>query len=254
MHELAVTAGHRLEHVAEIGSTSAELVARAANGERGPLWLVADTQVSGRGRNARNWSSPAGNLYASVLLTDPARPAHVAELSFVLSLALRDAVLAAAGLHKHDGLRLKWPNDLLADGAKTAGLLLEGGQARGAAFVVAGFGVNLVSHPRETPYPAIHLRACGLDITRDRLLAELSSAVVRRMDQWKAGAGFDATRRDWLACAHGVGAPMRVTTLNESFEAVFEGIDENGRLLAATANGVRAVSAGDVFPLEGEPA
>jgi BirA family biotin operon repressor/biotin-[acetyl-CoA-carboxylase] ligase len=167
----------------------------------------------------------------------------------VLSLALRDAVLTAAGLHDSDLLRLKWPNDLMAENRKTAGLLLEGGQQRGKTFVVAGFGVNIVSHPEGTAHPATHLRAAGLDAERDGLLAALSGAAVRRLDQWQRGENFAEIRRDWLAVAYGLGQGLRVATLGESFEATFEGIDLAGRLIAGTPAGRRLVNAGEVFPL-----
>jgi BirA family biotin operon repressor/biotin-[acetyl-CoA-carboxylase] ligase len=248
---VAGTAGHRFEHVAEIGSTNATLLERARAGDLGPLWLLADVQVAGRGRNARHWVSPKGNLYVSLLLSDPSPPAHVAELSFVLSLALRDAVLAAAGLHDAPEFRLKWPNDLMAEGQKTAGLLLEGGQIAGASFVVAGFGVNIVSHPEGTTHRATHLALTGLAVERDGLLGALSDAVVRRLAQWNRGMSFANIRTDWLVRAYGLGEPMRVATLAESFDGVFEGIDPAGRLIAATASGRKIISAGDVFPLAG---
>lgn len=245
----AIAAAHRLEHVAAIGSTSAALVERGQGGESGPLWLCADEQLQGRGRNARHWVSPAGNLYVSLLLTDPAPVPRIAELSFVLALALRDAVLAAAGLYESDALTLKWPNDLMADGRKAAGLLLEGGSAAAGPFVVAGFGVNIVSHPEGTAHPATHLLAMGLTLDRDGLLAALGDAVLARLAQWGRGAGFSAVRADWLAHAHGLGSPLRVVTLGESFEGIFAGLDEVGRLRLDTSSGPRMVSAGDVFPL-----
>ncbi|HEV7718532.1 MAG TPA: biotin--[acetyl-CoA-carboxylase] ligase [Arsenicitalea sp.] len=245
----AAGAGHRLEHVAEIGSTNAELVARARAGELGPLWLVSDVQTSGKGRNTRHWVSPRGNLYASLLLTDPAPSTHIAELSFVLSLALRDAVLAAAHLHDDPALALKWPNDLMVEGQKTAGLLLEGGQVGGMSFVVAGFGVNIVSHPDGTTHKAIHLAAAGHILDRDSLIAALSDSVASRLAQWDRGAGFARLRTSWLTYAYGRGQPMRVNTLAESFEGVFETIDAGGRLVVKTPDGERIISAGEVFAL-----
>lgn len=245
----AASAGHRLEYVAEIGSTNAVLLERARQGEHGPLWLVADVQTSGRGRNAREWTSPEGNLYASVLLTDPAPPQHIAELSFVFSLALRDAVLAAAHLHDDASLTLKWPNDLMADGRKTAGLLLEGGQAGKVPYVVAGMGVNIVTHPEGTTHRATHLGAAGYRLDRDSLIAALTDAVAARLALWDRGANFARIRKDWLAVAYGLHRPLRVNTLSESFEGVFETVDEIGRLVVATSAGQKIVSAGEVFIL-----
>lgn len=245
----ATSAGHRLEKVPSIGSTNAALVERAGQGETGPLWLVADRQELGRGRNARAWSSPEGNLYASLLLTDPAPAANVAELSFVLSLALREAVLAASGLAESAALSLKWPNDLMAEGRKAAGLLLEGGQAQGRAFVVAGFGVNIASHPDGTTHPATNLTAAGFSLDRDQLAAALADAVASRIADWNRGANFAAIRAAWLKAAHGLGATLRVNTVAESFEGTFDTIDPSGRLVVVTPTGNRLVSAGDVFVL-----
>jgi BirA family biotin operon repressor/biotin-[acetyl-CoA-carboxylase] ligase len=245
----AIAAGYRLEHVADIGSTNAELVARARAGETGPLWLVADAQTSGRGRNTRNWVSPRGNLYASLLLSDPSPSTHIAELSFVLSLALRDAVLAAAHLYDDAALALKWPNDLMVEGQKTAGLLLEGGRVGDAPFVVAGFGVNIVSHPDGTTHKATHLAAAGHVLDRDGLVLALTDSVAMRLAQWDHGAGFARIRTSWLTYAYGRGEQMRVNTLAESFEGVFETIDAGGRLVVRTDSGDRVISAGEVFAL-----
>jgi BirA family biotin operon repressor/biotin-[acetyl-CoA-carboxylase] ligase len=235
--------------VPTVGSTNAALVERVGQGETGSLWLLADRQEQGRGRNARAWSSPEGNLYASLLFTDATPAAHVAELSFVLSLALRDAVLAASGLAESDALSLKWPNDLMAEGRKTAGLLLEGGQALGRAFVVAGFGVNIVSHPEGTTHPATNLTAAGLSLDRDRLAVALADAVARRVAEWNRGDNFGDIRSAWLKAAHGLGATLRVNTVAESFEGTFDTIDPAGRLVVITPTGNRLVSAGDVFVL-----
>lgn len=233
----------------EIGSTSQTLIDRARNGEPGPLWLIADRQEKGRGRLSRQWDSPAGNLYASFLLDDPSPSGKVAELSFVLSLALRDAVLAAAGLADDRALELKWPNDLMHYGRKAAGLLLEGGTLGDTPFVVAGFGVNITSHPRQTNHPASDLTAAGYRIDRDGLFGALSDAVAARVAAWNRGGGFAEIRVDWLQHAFGRGRQIRVNTLRESFEAVFEEIDESGRLVVRTEAGPRTVSAGDVFIL-----
>lgn len=245
-------AGHRLEHVPDIGSTSQTLVDRARRGEPGPVWLVADEQNKGRGRLSRAWDSPTGNLYASLLLSDPAPAARVADLSFVLSLALRDAVLSAAGLADDHALTLKWPNDLMHGGRKAAGLLLEGGRGGEVAFVVAGFGVNVVAHPEGTTHASTDLTSAGYRVTRDATFLALSNAVASHLATWNRGEGFAEIRESWLRHAYGRGKTLRVNTLQESFEAVFKNIDESGRLVVETPGGERMVSAGDVFVLSGD--
>jgi BirA family biotin operon repressor/biotin-[acetyl-CoA-carboxylase] ligase len=240
--------GFRLEHIASIGSTSAELMARARAGETGPLWLVADEQTAGRGRRARQWRSPKGNLYASLLLRDAAPAEAVAQLSLVLALALRDAVTGFAR-GRAAPAEIKWPNDLMLGGRKTAGLLLEGGGGGDKRFVVAGFGVNIVSHPEGTTHPATHLEAEGYYCARDALFTQLSAAVVARLALWRRGEGIEFIRTDWQSHAYGLGRPMTINTAAESFTATPRGLDDAGRLIVLRDGRELAVSSAEVFDL-----
>lgn len=241
-----------LEHRRSVSSTSGELMRRAREGEAGPLWLVADEQTAGRGRRSREWSSPPGNLYASLLLPDPAPPEAMAELSLALALALHDAVAAAAGPDTPPA-ELKWPNDLMIAGRKCAGILLEGGLDGRQRFAVAGFGVNIVSHPEGTDHPASNLGAEGYRTDRDELFARLSAAVPERLAEWNRGAGLGSIRRQWLGHAYGLGRPMRITTTSESYLATVKGLDAKGRLLVTREGAEEAVSAGEVFELHAAP-
>jgi len=241
----ARAAGVRLVAHDAIGSTNAEALKLARAGERGPLWVTARMQDAGRGRRGAAWVSEAGNLYATLLMTDlPA--ARAPELSFVAALAVHDAIAAAA-----PGLRptLKWPNDLLLDGAKFAGILIEG--EGGTPFAVAvGIGVNCVNHPTLTAYPATDLAAAGVSLAPERLFAALSAATVRRLAQWDRGAGFAATRADWLARASGLGEPIRVRLPERELAGRFAGLDETGHLLVEGPGGaVEAIAAGEVYAL-----
>src|SRR4029077_5586580 len=128
-----------------LGSTNAEALARARAGAGGPLWITARTQTAGRGRRGRTGVSDPGNLYATLLLTDPAPPERAAQLSFVAALATHDAIAACApALIRR--LALKWPNDILLDGAKVAGILIEAEGAR-PLLVAVGIGINCRHHP-----------------------------------------------------------------------------------------------------------
>ena len=213
----AAAAGVRLIERDTVGSTNTEALNLARAGERGPLWVTARTQSAGRGRRGRAWISEPGNLYASLLLGDPSPPERAAELSFVAALAVRDAVAALAG-PLTARLALKWPNDVLIDGKKISGILIEG---EGTA-VVVGIGVNCVHHPKETSYPASDLAAVGISMSIEELFAHLSATMMRRLKQWDRGAGFEAIRTDWLARAAGLGGPVRIaldrksTRLNSS--------------------------------------
>ncbi len=248
-------AGARHTHYETLGSTNAEALALARAGERGPLWITASCQTAGRGRRGNPWISEPGNLYATLLLTEPSPPDHAPELSFVAALALHDAVATAAP-QLGPLLALKWPNDLLLGGAKLAGILIEGENS--PVFAVAiGIGVNCANHPSDTAYPATDLATAGALVAPERLFAELAEAMARRLRQWRRGAGFAAIRAAWLARAAGLGQDIRVRLREREFSGRFEGLDEAGRLLVAGATGVTVVTAGEVFlsllpPLKGE--
>lgn len=239
-----------MRHIAHdaVGSTNAEALALARQGERGPLWITARSQSAGRGRRGSAWVSPPGNLYATLLLTDPSAPERAAELSFVAALALHDAVVDVAQ-RLGPMLAVKWPNDLLLDGAKLAGILIEG--ESGPPFAAAiGIGVNCANHPRETSHPATDLAAAGAAVTPEQLFLALAAAMDRRLAQWDRGAGFAGIRADWLARAAGVGEAIRVRLPERELAGRFQGLDPYGRLLLREPGGaIATIAAGDVFAL-----
>jgi len=239
----ATAAGARLVTHDTIGSTNAEGLRLARAGERGPLWIVAKSQTAGRGRRGRTWVSEPGNLYASLLLADASPPDRAAELSFVAALALHDAISGRIpGLASR--LVLKWPNDLLIDRCKFAGILIEG---EGAAIVI-GLGVNCAHHPSGTDFPATDLAAAGVRATPESLFAPLSAALVSRLAEWDRGAGFARTRADWLKRAAGLGKPIRVALPEGDASGAFETVDERGRLVLRRPDGtMQTIAAGDVF-------
>jgi BirA family biotin operon repressor/biotin-[acetyl-CoA-carboxylase] ligase len=239
----AQAAGARLVAYDTIGSTNEEALRLARTGERAPLWVVAKSQTAGRGRRGRAWVSEPGNLYASLLLSDPSPPERFPELSFVAALALHDAVTARVpGLAGR--VALKWPNDLLIDRNKFAGILVEGE----GTTVVIGLGVNCAHHPAGTEHPATDLAAAGVRATPDSLFPPLSAAIVARLAQWDRGAGFAAIRGDWISRAAGIGKTVRVKTGDRELNGTFEALDANGRLVLRLADGtMQAIAAGDVF-------
>src|SRR5262249_38207565 len=174
----ASAAGVRVVSHELLTSTNTEALELARKGERGPLWVTAGRQSAGRGRRGRSWVSEPGNLYTSLLLTDPAPPEHWPELSFVAALAIHDAVAEVAPAIRPQ-LAIKWPNDLLLGGAKFAGILAEGEGAEGGA-VAVGIGVNCVSHPSDTDYLATDLSAVGAAVSAAALFAALSVKMVGR--------------------------------------------------------------------------
>ena len=224
-----------IETVLETGSTNDDLIARAAAGAPEGLWLRAEVQTGGKGRQGRAWMSPPGNLYASTLVRirpgDPPAPT----LALVSAVALQEAVSIYA-----PAVRIKWPNDLLADGAKLAGILLE----RSGEAVVIGFGVNLAHHPEGLERPVTSLaRLTGTPPEPGAFVELLSETFARWLSRWR-GEGLGPIRRAWLASAHPVGTALSTS----EGEGLFDGLDEDGALRLRLADGtIRTSHAGDVF-------
>ena len=246
-------AGVRLLAFDTLGSTNAEALARARAGEPGPLWITSACQTAGRGRRGRSFVSERGNLYASLLMTDASPVDRAAELAFVAALAAHDAVVDAAG-ELGPRLAVKWPNDLLCDGAKLAGILVEGESATGRPLVtVVGIGINCAHHPAQTDHPAIDLLAAGTRVTPEVLFTALSRAMRQRLTEWDRGRGFAATRAAWLARAANLGMPVRVNLADRQLEGHFETLDACGRLVLRLGDGTaEIITAGDVFPIPQE--
>ena len=228
-----------------LGSTNAEALARARAGDRGPLWITAQSQSAGRGRRGSTWVSRPGNLYATLLMSEPSPAAAAPQLSFVAALALHDAVAQCAP-RLGPLLKVKWPNDLLLGPDKLAGILIEGENVPNFA-VAIGFGVNCVSHPPGTDYPATDLLRAGEIVKPEALFAALAAAMQRRLAQWQSGDGFAAIRADWLKRAAGLGEAIRVRLPERELSGRFHGLDAAGCLLVEQPSGLATVTAGEVF-------
>jgi BirA family transcriptional regulator, biotin operon repressor / biotin---[acetyl-CoA-carboxylase] ligase len=245
----AAAAGFHLLAHNTLPSTNTEALALARRGETGPLWVTARQQTAGRGRRGNAWISVPGNLYATLLLCDPAAPENAPQLSFVAALAVHDAIVDRAAPLR-EKLALKWPNDILYDRQKLAGILIEGEGAGTKLAVAIGIGVNCMHHPVDTAYPATDLAAVGAVVAAEDLFFALSCAMARRLAQWQQGAGFQSIRTDWLERAAGIGGEMRVRLPDREFVGRAEALDERGRLLLRLADGtLQTITAGDVFPV-----
>lgn len=229
-----------------IDSTSLE-AARQAQSLSGPTWILALEQTAAKGRRGRTWSNPPGNFAASLVYRPGGAIATRALRSFAASLALQDALIAATG--RAEGLTLKWPNDVLLNGGKLAGILLEGGPAD---TLIIGIGVNLRTAPapsevEEGAVPPVSLLSeTGVDITPEAFLALLAPAFAKLEHQFVT-YGFEPLRIRWLANAARLGAPIKARTMTETHHGTFETVDAEGHLVLRTAAGQRAISAGDVF-------
>lgn len=254
----AEAAGYRIEARDTVGSTNAEALAQARSGHEDRLWIVSDHQSAGRGRRGSQWGTQRGNLAASLYCCVDCPTGVAATLGFVAGLAIDEAVrrifpcLAApqsgAGEAGSTRLRLKWPNDLLLDGGKLAGILLEAEPTAGDRLaVVVGIGVNVVGTPDDLPYRATSLASLGGTVSAAEVFHVLSDAWVDFHRAWNDGVGFDRIREVWLDRAGGVGEETLVRLGDRTLHGVFESIDHAGRLVIRLADGTRhSVSAGDV--------
>jgi BirA family transcriptional regulator, biotin operon repressor / biotin---[acetyl-CoA-carboxylase] ligase len=241
----------RLEEHDTVGSTNSLCFDRAKAGHPGNLWIRAEVQSEGRGRRGRDWSSPRGNLFASLLLIAPQPAERIGELPLAAAVALAEAVDQSTGALQL--VDLKWPNDLLVDDAKLSGILLEAETLEdGRQAVVIGFGVNCVSHPPLTLYQATDLRSLGYQVLAERLFEALVATMSEFLDHWKQPGGFETIRRLWLKRAAHLGKEISVRTAHDEFTGIFADLDARGHLVLKQDDGrQRTIYAGDVF-LSGE--
>lgn len=238
------------KHYSSVGSTNDLALDAFRAGRLEALWVTADEQVGGKGRRGRNWVSPIGNYYGSLLLVNPASPDSLPQLAFVISLALHRALSLALPPTVQNELTVKWPNDLLFSRKKVSGILLEAAQHDGRTGVVIGCGVNCAVSPVDTPYPVANFAAEGYPISADALFDLLNPELSACLREWQRGANFSAIRDAWLARASGVGENIVVRLSNEELHGKFVGLDEDGRLLLSRpGHGTSIISAGDVFML-----
>jgi BirA family biotin operon repressor/biotin-[acetyl-CoA-carboxylase] ligase len=238
--------GWRLLCYDTIGSTNDEACLLARDGAAEGTLVWAREQTAGRGRRGRPWASPRGNLYASLILRPACPPARAAQLGFVAAVALGGAL--APLLPPSRAFAYKWPNDVLLDGRKLAGILLEAETLGGgeAAFVVVGAGVNLACAPEDSEFPAISLGP----MPPEPVLAAYAEQFRIWLSRWRS-EGFAPVRAAWLARAAFLGEPIRVRLDSAAFDGRFLDIDEEGTLLLEEAGCRRHISVGEVFPAQG---
>lgn len=234
----------------EVDSTNSE-AQRLAPGLTQPTWILARRQTAARGRRGRAWVSPEGNFAATLVMRPNGDPAEAALRSFVAALALADALETVCG--PGATVTLKWPNDVLLNGGKVAGILLESAGAGGqVSHLAIGIGVNLIAAP---PKEAVEEGALtpvsvqgetGIRIPPEEFLTYLAAAFAR----WEAQLvtyGFSPIRTAWLARAARLGQPIKARLPGETIEGTFETIAEDGELVLATSQGRRHIPAADVF-------
>ncbi len=243
-------AAYHLIALDSVGSTNEEAKRLAVLGENAApdgtlVW--AKQQTAGRGRRGREWSSPPGNLYTSIVLRPDVPLARMPELSFVAALAVYDA-LESLGEPGHQ-VHLKWPNDVLLNDKKVAGLLLEtesAGAGEDCHWVVLGMGLNVGWHPDDTPYPATSLRFEEWPVSVNQALEAYANSFLGWAGRW-LDEGFEPIRENWLRRCKGQGEEIEVRLGNETLTGTFIDLDTSGALVLDCGGEVRHITAGDVF-------
>lgn len=235
--------------LAEIDSTNAE-AARVARDLPGPTWILGLRQTAARGRRGREWANPEGNFAATLALRPTEAPDRVALRSFVAALALLDAFVLATG--RPEMFTLKWPNDVLLNGGKVAGILLESCSVPGGSVLAIGIGVNLQTAPSPQALedgalaPVSLAGETGVALEPEPFLDLLAPAFARREASF-VQYGFEPIRTAWLAQASHLGKTIRARTITAEHHGTFEGIAEDGALMLQTAQGMLRLPAADVF-------
>jgi BirA family biotin operon repressor/biotin-[acetyl-CoA-carboxylase] ligase len=231
-------------------STNAEARRRAEAGETGPLWIVAHRQTEGRGRRGRSWDSETGNLFATLLRVTRKAPAEAAQVTFIAALAVADLLDAYAPASL---VTIKWPNDLMLAGEKTAGILVESGaHPAGGLWLAVGIGVNLRHAPAGTERAATALgHHLGAAISAPPTVTEAITKLADAFDVWLArweAVGFQPILDAWRARTPGLDGPAVARLGHETVEGRAEGVAPDGALKLRLPDGsLRLISAGDVF-------
>lgn len=240
-----------IELLDEIGSTNDEAMRRAAGGERGPLWIATRRQTAGKGRSGRAWAEASiGNVAATLLFEPGCAPAHLPELSLIAGVAAHAAITRALARNTAARVELKWPNDVLIDGAKTCGILIESANFGGTTVAVIGIGINTATAPAVSDRPVTCLAAHGCAIDADGVLQLLAAEMTRWLAVWRKDDGFDEIREAWVARAMPAGRALEIKTGDGPVTGTFAGLDHDGALLLDIPSaGRRRFTYGDVSVL-----
>jgi BirA family biotin operon repressor/biotin-[acetyl-CoA-carboxylase] ligase len=251
---LRLPPAYRLIAFDRLDSTNEEAKRLAADGAEDGTLVWARSQSAGRGRRGRSWESPPGNLYLSLILRPDCALAQAAQLGMVAAVAMGDAI--GTVMPPLTEVWLKWPNDILVNGAKVGGILLES-SARAAdelEWLVLGIGVNVESYPENTAFPATCLgQESPEPVTVEQLLAAFGRWFLSWTNTWLED-GFAPVRAAWLARAWKRGEPIQVRVEGQTLDGIFHDLDADGALLLELAGGERrCITAADVFATPATP-
>ncbi|RMD62941.1 MAG: biotin--[acetyl-CoA-carboxylase] ligase [Alphaproteobacteria bacterium] len=246
---LSLPPAYRVVAFDRVTSTNDEAARLAADGAEDGTLVWAREQTAGRGRHGRTFISPPGNLYLSLILRPDCSPGEAAQLGFVAALAIADAIGTVTPPLME--VTFKWPNDVLLSGRKVAGILLEARTSPEGAleWLILGLGINVLSHPEKTDFPATSLVFEGADPSLSDIvvLEAFARHFLARVDTW-LNDGFAPIRRAWLERAHALEQEIHVRLAHETLTGTFRDLDETGALVLDLPGGSRRIiTAGDVF-------
>ncbi len=239
---------YRLVALDTVASTNDEAKRLASEGAEDGTLVWAREQSAGRGRHGRSWESPPGNLYLSLVTRPECSVAEAPQLSFVAALAVGETL--GSIVPPMTDLRYKWPNDVLLNGSKVAGILLESATRSDGAldWLVLGLGLNVASYPSESRFPATSLRAEGSETLEvSDILENFSRYFLTWVNRWLDG-GFAPIRKAWMHYAYALGEQIEVRLGEEIVAGRFVDLDADGALVLETDDGARrTLHFGDVF-------
>lgn len=242
--------GYQVESYDCVDSTNHIALTKGLQENKDKLWVVANQQTAGRARRGRSWVSPKGNLYASLLLTSNFRLETAAMLGFVAGVSLAEALndLLTANDISHDLVRLKWPNDVMLNGAKASGILLELKQKSDKNFaLVVGIGLNVAHRYEDAPYPTQSLKNLGIDISCEKIFEQLSQSWAVNYHIFNSQAGRRMIKEKWLKLAAYLGQNITVNLEKQSVSGIFSGLDDEFNcIITDEKNNQIRVTAGDV--------
>ncbi len=250
LSDFAQKQGYTVESYESVDSTNLVAQQKARAGHHGYLWVVAHEQSQGRARRNRMWFSPKGNLYSSLLLINDVFHHTAAQLGFVAGISVVEAVkqFIKDKKQRNDIVSLKWPNDVLLEGAKSSGILLEIIKLSSQQYaLVIGIGINVKYHYEDAPYPTSSLKNIGVHIEAEQLFTVLTEYFSKNYLLWKQTRGCDIIREKWLLYSNHLGQYVTTVSNNKFIEGVFDGLDSDFNCIIKQKNGQQAIiTAGDV--------
>ena len=244
---IARGANHHLLALDSVDSTNVVAMQKASTGAQDNLWVVTDEQTAGKGRRGRVWQTSQGNLATSIFINIPRATKNPELLGFVAAIAVAKTVRDVLG-NDASKIALKWPNDVLVNDAKVAGILLEAKSLpRDNLAIIVGMGVNIVSLPKDVPYKTIALNQIAPQMSAATLFTELTKNWVETFAIWNYDQGRQQILDQWRGLACGLGSKILVTRVNDYVEGKFAAIDDQGRLVVELKNGQNEIiSVGNV--------